>query len=145
MQAQQRAHWEGVKFDAVMTARTRATVVAASAAMRWGGQTSRPGRWTLVQTTFGPADWQEGRRRGRNGGMTRTMTMSTVLLCLAGRWAEPQRCRLKQYNQKAGRNLVIMRKQICRYCSCWWWQWRQRQRRCEAIRGEALVGGRQCG
>ena len=61
------------------------------------------------------------------------------------RWAEPQPRRLKHNNQTAGRSLVIMRRQICRYCSCWRWQWRQRQRRCEAIGGEALVGGRWCG
>ena len=35
MRAQRRAHWEGVKFDVVVTARTRMAAVAPAAAMRW--------------------------------------------------------------------------------------------------------------
>jgi hypothetical protein len=55
-------------------------------------------------------------------------------------WSEPHPCRLKHNNQMAaGRGLVILRQQICRYCSCWWRQWRQWQQRCDAIGGEALV------
>jgi len=41
--AQRGAHWEGAKFDVVVTTRTRAVAVAAAAAMRWGGRTSRQG------------------------------------------------------------------------------------------------------
>jgi hypothetical protein len=62
------------------------------------------------------------------------------------RWSEPHPCYLKHNSQTAaGRGLVILRQQICRYCSCWWRRWRQRQRQCDAIGGKALVGGQQCG
>jgi hypothetical protein len=44
MGAQQCMHWEGEKFDVVVTARTKRAVVAAAMAMRWGGQTSRQGQ-----------------------------------------------------------------------------------------------------
>jgi hypothetical protein len=44
------------------------------------------------------------------------------------RGSEPHPCHLKHNIQTAaGRGLVILRQQICRYCSCWRQQWRQRQ------------------
>ncbi len=112
VRAQRRTHWEGAKFYVVVTARTRTAAVAAAAAMRWGGRTSRRGQWTLVRTTFGPADWREGRRRGRRerrgrrGRRTRMTTTFDRTSAPRGkewlglrprrlRWAEPQPRHLK--------------------------------------------------
>jgi hypothetical protein len=63
-QAQQCTHWEGEKFDVIATARTKAVAVAAATGMHWGGRGEHPGkgeggRWTLMRTTFGLAEWQE--------------------------------------------------------------------------------------
>jgi hypothetical protein len=93
--AQQCMHWEGEKFDVVMTARTKRAAVAVAMAMRWGGQTSRQGQGRLI----GPRAhnvWP-GRvaRRGRRR-LTMTTTFNRILAMHGKEWLELPPCRLRQ-------------------------------------------------
>jgi hypothetical protein len=93
-QAQQCMHWEGEKFDVVVTARMKMAAVAAATAMRWGGQMSRGGQGRPMDPRAHNV-WPGGvARRGRRR-LTMTTTFNRISAMHGKEWLGLCTCRLR--------------------------------------------------
>ncbi len=95
VRAQQCTHWEGEKFEVVVTVRTTTVAVAAVTAMHWGGRMSRQGQGTPMDPRA--QDVQPGgvERRGRRRLMI-TTTFNRISAMHGKEWLGLRPCRLRQ-------------------------------------------------
>ncbi len=92
--AQQCTHWEGEKFDVIVTARTKTAAVAAATAMRWGGQMSRRGQGQPKDPCAHNV-WPGGvARRGRRRS-TMVTTFNRISAMRGKEWLGLRPCRLR--------------------------------------------------